>query len=317
MNEKEKSSGCGWLIVIIIGAVLFLKFGIPNLDYFTSKNNKDITVNGIEANYINFESEASKVDVEKLLDKDMIIIKKEKVMFKKEYFMQTIDKDFDFLYYGDVKDDRPNGKGMILGVSFEDHGKKVLRPVYIGNFKKGRFDGYGRYYVSAGDYYDNYELDKYGLAYKLYEGEFVDNNFDGNGNLYTLNDNILDKSYLESYVSQNEEILTKMDNLFNDNETPYIFPEAPPLEGYIAYSGEIKSNELDGEGVKFSSDGHVVFKGEFKNSLYEGKGILYSEVNKVKYKGEFNSGEYEGKGTLYNNDGTVNYKGEWHNGDIK
>lgn len=226
-------------------------------------------------------------------------------------FKLTLDQS-KYMYYGKLKDNKPNGEGVLLESTDEGD---VYSIKYVGEFKDGRYNGEGLYY---GDFKDiNSELDNMGVRYLYYKGEFKDGNFSGKGNMYVpdLNIDNYDKA-LEIYLEKNKKVIESLSNKSENTSEPYI-SKMPLYDTRILESGEFKKEELNGEGTLYYSNGKIEYVGDFKKDEYWGEGILYNENGSIKYKGEFKNSKYDGKGTLYNEDGSVKYKGEWSNGDLK
>lgn len=144
-----------------------------------------------------------------------------------KYFKTTYNnKTSDYLYIGKVKDDKPNGNGVLL---YNKVGEWFIS--YAGGFKDGQKDGYGiefaidsKFYsygisessiISIADtikikdimYIDSNdmtteEMNEYCLYYSsnypLYEGEFSDNKMEGKGNFFFIKP-LLDLTDIDDY----------------------------------------------------------------------------------------------------------------------
>lgn len=212
-------------------------------------------------------------------------IEEEHALFsKKIYYKETLNEKY-LLYYGPMKDGKPDGVGVIAENS--DYFAKF--PRYIGNFSKGFQSGYGiEFYI-----YQNAGL----LPGLNYEGYFKEGKYNGKGVEY------MEKSFFETDE--------KDYRLYGTGSECWI----PAC--HIYRFGDYKNGELNGQGTLYYDDGlRLRYEGEWKNDEYNGKGKLY-EDGRLLYEGDFKNGEYDGNGTLYNEDGSVKYKGKFKEGDIK
>ena len=95
------------------------------------------------------------------------------------------------VYFGEIEDEAPTGIGIlawyIAPVKGAD-GNYVdwLEPAYIGNFKDGRFHGYGILFAQSSNGFGTNKSPANGILYDgiLYEGEFAKGEFDGDGIVY-------------------------------------------------------------------------------------------------------------------------------------
>ena len=60
----------------------------------------------------------------------------------------------------------------------------------------------------------------------------------------------------------------------------------------LAYDGEMKNGELDGEGIQYYANGQIQYKGRWENGKYDGKGTLYGENGEKLYSGKWEQGDY-------------------------
>lgn len=154
-----------------------------------------------------------------------------------------------------------NGKFIYYSISFDE--------TYIGTFKNGKKDGFGKIINSDNDiiYQGQWKKNKkngYGeenSEYKKYRGYWKDNKYNGYGIYYepSIND---------------DEIFIK------------------------DYSGYWKNGQREGEGITFYDNGNIYFEGEFKNDERY-KGTQYYENGDLMYEGYYNVDEFEGEGILY------------------
>ena len=180
----------------------------------------------------------------------------------------------DFIYEGQMKNGKRNGKGRMTWT--DDNGKG---DVYEGEFKDGYRHGKGiyKYYNSGSIYNGQWNMgvqEGWGVVkYKdsFYEGEWKNDKRNGKGK-YTWIDG--------------------------------------DWKGDV-YEGEFKDGYRHGKGVYKYNNGNV-YDGEWNQGLKHGFGIwkLYSGI----YEGEFKNDKREGKGKMtYKDEWDGVYEGEWKN----
>lgn len=227
------------------------------------------------------------------------------------YYYITSDTTY---YVGKTKDNRPDGFGMIFGMS-TGSGTYALADGfmihYIGDFKNGAYDGFGALFsadeydlsgminniVQSGEITSDEVLEnavEYLFNYVSYEGHFKDGKMNGKGNEFSF---------------PNVEVGLPFD--FNND----------PIDGYRYYNiypdvimGEYKNNALTGM-VKEYWHNHLWYSGEMDDGQESGKGAWYYNNGQVMYEGEFKKGKQSGKGSYYDENGNLIYSGEWENGD--
>lgn len=215
----------------------------------------------------------------------------------------------DYVYYGELKDNKPNGYGVLFKKSELPYGSIIFGEeqffdrYYMGEFKDGKFHGFGMLFDTdiesiyplmslsgldeQSDLLYNYFLDWENPV--EYFGMFSKGKKEGLGNyFYTFN----------------------VENLENNHD----------LEN-VKYSkieiGEYKNDELNGFG-KIYLGGLLSYEGEFKDNFKHGKGkTYYFNSTALEYDGEFKYDKRHGKGTSYSENGEVIYSGEWTNDDYK
>lgn len=212
------------------------------------------------------------------------------------YYVQSLS-GYSYYYYGNVKDGKPNGKGVI----FYDTGAYTPY-ITIANFKDGFIDGYAiecnGVIIESEGFYDKGVLDGECVLYR--QGNTSDYK-----DLYK-NEDFATNWYENSKIDANGDIKTIILDI--------------PLSGeYVYYQGKYKDGKKTGI-WKHYLDGMpgIYLYSEIK---YEGdkviEGTIYYSNGNVKYKGDLSSEDvYDGKGILYNEDGTVKYKGKFKDGDI-
>ncbi len=209
----------------------------------------------------------------------------------------SITKDTTGLtYYGSLRDNKPDGFGVICDISGVN--------VYIGNFKKGQYSGYGVLFSDApvDENRIDFEIKEgqinesdrdlavfYAKRYVNYEGEWIKGERSGNGNSFTITN---DGVYTNPEIS----------GLWSGSFYPIIL------------KGKFSNDELHGN-TEMYCYGCLMYEGECKGTEPHGKGTSYYTNGQVQYKGQWKKGKYDGTGTLYDKNGEVEYQGKWSNGD--
>lgn len=220
-----------------------------------------------------------------------------------------------FIYLGEIKDNKPDGIGMIIEkVSFFDTKYDFIR--YLGYFKEGYFNGVGKLYASTNqeDLNEYYKIDNTMNAdgvvkafnYLIYEGEFKKGNLTGKGNRFHYVDYIMQNDI--KYSIDNTEVTSENEESLDTSKNLLKYPI------YKIETGEFKNSKIDGDGKTYTQ-AVLTYKGEYKKGKFDGKGELFFPSGKIKYKGEFTSGEYDGNGTEYDENGNEIYSGKWYMGD--
>ncbi|MCD2346858.1 zinc-ribbon domain-containing protein [Clostridium guangxiense] len=283
------------------------------------------------------KEELSDSTIQSLYNKKMNYVNLKNKLFSPNYYKLTMDQS-NYIYYGDLKDNKPNGKGILL--------EKVTSigylyvPLYIGYFKDGNFNGFGYEYKQAcennivnnifSDFTD--EFKHIGAVYKSYEGYFKDGKFDGNGNSLQIDfgsdlsnlspktlENTTSNTTFNKYLTDNKAEIDKLESdvQHRTSDSQFLISKLAPLNSLIDYSGSFSKDKLNGKGKGFGRNNAIIYDGNFSKDEYDGTGKLYYNDGKLKYNGNFSKGKYNGKGTLYNEDGSIKYSGEWSDGDIK
>lgn len=313
-KKETNSSGCLGLIVIIIIVFMSSKFGLLNT--FSSNNSSDDN-----KEYIEFSKESQKFndDFINSATKNLpVLLNEESKMFKNSYLKRTInEQDFDYIYFGDLKDEMPDGDGVLFQIAYSDIGKLVIAPLYIGEFEKGMFDGYGIQFLLLGNVYDSPILLKLGVTYKAYEGYFEEGELEGKGNLYYMSDILENVIGLEEYAEKYQEDFETFENEFYNSDEIIFYSPTEPFKSSIKYSGDFQKSEFSGKGHLYDFESNLIYFGEFSNGKYNGKGTKFFRSGTEEYRGEFSNSLYHGKGILYNKDGSVKYDGQFRKGDVK
>ena len=194
------------------------------------------------------------------------------------------------LYFGDIKNDLPNGLGIHINFDFEYHGewkdglkhgqgsyddKNYENVYYDGEWLNGKKNGQGKFV--------------YGVDGSFYDGEWLNDKKNGQGTM-TLADGTVIKSEWKNSDANGNGSINYADG--------------------AKYIGELKDNEKHGTGTFIFTDGSK-YNGEFKNDTFNGYGT-FADSSGFKYVGEMKNGLRHGQGTFINNDGTK-YVGEFKN----
>lgn len=218
----------------------------------------------------------------------------------------------DYLYCGDIEDNYASGSGILFTLSSDNYGVLTYKDryynlLYIGEFSKGRFDGYGLKFNCAEKStinsllkicpYDesSSEFAFYYLAwinFVTYDGYFKDGSYEGLGNEYEFD--------LEFRVAM----------------APLVpLPDVEKVEFDSVTVGEFKNGESNGA-CKMFVGAYLWYDGEMKNGKMNGYGKkYYSGTNVLEYEGNYKNDMRHGSGTSYDRDGNVEYSGNWKNDD--
>lgn len=219
------------------------------------------------------------------------------------------DEETDFVYMGEIKDEKPDGYGMLYKlINYGSDYEPVLarQVVYEGMFKKGKYSGFGKSYFFFQDENEAWKFREFveqsGDAQKCvndyfneleYVGYFENGQFEGNGIFITYPD----KLYTSTY--------SKRISMRADEDPQYY------TLGIV--SSNFKKGEMNGEAKLYYAD-YLSYDGEVKKDTMDGKGKLYYKgSDHIKYEGDFFYGEIKGKGILYDYDGNIVVSGQWKN----
>lgn len=344
-KSNKKNKGCSSKIIVIIVILLFISFiynqcGSDNPDEPVTGLDSQITTTetipeNIPSNDINNnDTDTTEVYIEQIRDQieyannnniklcrfpiqekgladfiekasltndlNIIFLKIDKDEFKR------IENPDEYIYYGELKDNKPNGYGMLYKESAIPYGvisydDRFFNRYYFGEFKDGKFDGFGLLFAQEeSSIYDLVSVCPYTeddpmfLHYYLlwknpveFFGIFSDGERNGKGN------------YISTYNIENLQPGHNLDELSYS----------------VIEIGDFKGENLDGEGKVYWGE-YLHYDGELKNGMMHGKGKLYYFLSNVlEYEGEFKYDERHGYGTSYSEAGDVVYEGEWKNDD--
>ena len=226
-------------------------------------------------------------------------------------------------YIGELSDKEPDGIGILFKVEQGIFGGENIE--YIGYFKKGKFEGYGRKYgifkdlkylgFFRNDIYEGFWLSAYGQTI-YYEGYFIEGKYNNYGKQFQRN-----KLYYQGYFIRDKHhgkwiIYYQIEKIyisgiFNDNLIDGISYDP---NGNKIYEGIfINENPKEGKNLRiYEYNGEIKYEGDFLEGNYNGYGILYgkgsiTEYNLKLYEGEFKEGKYYGLGKKYQDNYLGNY----------
>lgn len=258
------------------------------------------------------------------IDVDSLILLKEetKLFSSKAYLVKTVNPiQVNYYYYGKIKDDKPDGMGVLLERRGEDY-----IPCYIGEFSKGYRSGYGieyQYAMQVEDAEPFYQV--------IYEGKYKDGKRNGKGcEYYTALDalqkiversievgvSVKDTSEFERKATEAMDLVQKTESVYKStNIKGTYFSEYPLVYVSKNKDGNWKNGELDGQSTVYDVGNYVYAEGKFKSGNPNGKiKIFYPYMDKISYEGNMKNGEFDGKGVLYYETGQIKYKGNFKNG---
>lgn len=246
-----------------------------------------------------------------------------------------------------MQNNRPHGLGTLQQIIWKPNSlnhEYALATIYIGNFKKGIFNGYGmKYYIPDPDvgysaneinFMTNLDVQHFQiyieqiLNYVEYEGYFEDGEYDGKGILYQYPY----VNYQTFMITANGDISTEYFEHYNAFiklypdavDYNYKFPGDGPTQHIEILSGNFKNGYADGK-CKVYRYGMLCYDGNMGVPLLQkdyylawtnGKGTLYFPASsQIRYQGEFGLNSFHGEGTLYDENGKIIYKGKWQAGD--
>ena len=194
-------------------------------------------------------------------------------------------------FYGKLKDDLPNGYGILY---FKN--KKIIK--YVGDWKDGKKNGKGMLnYKDGKTKLDGYWLNDLpnGLVtyYDLHGNKYVCE--------YTLGKILSGKCY---YINK-------------DIYIGYFYKGLKEGYGRLyssdkIYQGYFENDFKNGMGIIYNLKWKKIYEGLFKNDLYNGFGKLSYSSGMIMYEGYFKENKFHGFGKLYLPDGDI-YEGEFFN----
>lgn len=233
-------------------------------------------------------------------------------VFGENQYKITRDRS-NYLYCGELKDNFASGYGILYCASEIEYGvleheNRFFNIVYIGQFEKGRFEGYGlQFNLPRGAIlsslqqicHDSETSQEFTAAFQdwvnfvAYEGMFKDGRPDGSGNMYEL-----DLARNVSFAPMTP--LPDVEKVEFDSVTAGDFKGQKPngeckvyLGTYLWYEGEMKDGKMDGFGREYYRHSDVVeYEGHYKNDMRHGEGTSYDTEGNVEYSGKWKYGDY-------------------------
>ena len=216
------------------------------------------------------------------------------------------------------------------------------RLIYKGDFKCGKFDGYGtltRMTSTFDGHFVNGSFNGDGRMYKedngptlVYDGNFVNNLYQGDGVQYLPHGIRIEGNFhrhkpdgfCKIYDSKNtliyeggvEDGLPHGNGTLHANtSTQHITRNGTTFEfqSLCTYSGDFKRSLLHGYAV-VRRDGFFIYKGDFRHDAKHGFGFLFHHDGQtVSYAGDFESNVKHGTGTEFSEQTLTTYKGSFRN----
>ena len=185
----------------------------------------------------------------------MQIVRPESSLFYKTCTWNITGKDDSdpyaakYRYLGETKDGKPHGVGMLY-MAFE--GETVLCKVYGGNFKDGRYDGYGFLYADYGISYSKIKNSVYAYIVDRAPSRVMEVLGDSNQQAAERR-----KKHVEANTAIGKIYIPKVPQILG-NQKRYEFVPAGRLNA-----------------LRLMINNSIAYEGNFKNGLPNGKGILY------------------------------------------
>ena len=199
-------------------------------------------------------------------------------------------------YFGDLKDNKPDGNGAIFSYSQATG----LSFGYAGQFKEGKMSGKG------------ITFSHYRFGYSLAEsGEYEKNQLNGSGTQYRYDDStIIYQFYQDKFAEYSNTVLSAKSEEEKKELFEHILEKNPAVELFLtASSYDFNRTTIDFNEAVICP--YLEYKGNFKHDRYDGKGKFYAPGGWLAYDGAWGNEKYNGKGTLYNDDGSERKKGDF------
>lgn len=185
----------------------------------------------------------------------MQIVRPESSLFYKKVTWNIADRDDSnpdaarYRYLGEIKDGKPHGVGMIYRTL---EGETVLCKVYGGNFKDGRYDGYGFLYADYGIFYSKIKNSVYAYIMDRAPSRVMEVLGDANQQAAEKK-----KKHVEANTAIGKVHIPKVPQILG-NQKRYEFVPAGRLNA-----------------LRLMINNSIAYEGNFKNGLPNGKGNLY------------------------------------------
>ena len=218
-------------------------------------------------------------------------------------------------YDGEIKDNKPNGKGIYYSISGE---------IKEGIFKDGLLNGKGKMTLNNGFFIEgdfiNDELNGYGKTVningEIYEGEFKNGIREGKGKLILSNEDRFEGNFIKGKFEGFGKFIKKDGEIY-EGEFVEGIPNGKGHKKYKngnEYNGNFKNGKENGYGTKKFGDGEI-YEGEFLDGVKSGKGKHIFKDGQ-KYEGDFYEDHYNGNGTYLWPDG-LKYVGEFKDDKVE
>lgn len=237
-----------------------------------------------------------------VLNKEPVALTKETGgWFSNDYYAVTM-KNSRITYYGDIKDNKPDGFGLLsageIDLNRPDTFSQVL---YVGNFSKGRFDGYGAAFLGL------YEKSQRTVE----ESTGLDSSYTATANIYLNAYVVYDGEWKKGEMNGEGNVFNSVGDPFAPIQANYWGGSNYPASIHV--SG-IKSEQYTGDTKEYHY-GRLIYDGEMKYSCRQGKGTSYYDNGQEQYDGQWKGNKYNGSGKLYDENGVLVYSGKWKDGD--
>ena len=218
-------------------------------------------------------------------------------------------------YEGEVRNNKPNGKGIYYSITGE---------IKEGTFIDGHLNGKGKMNLNngffiEGNFIDD-ELDGYGRTIningEIYEGEFKKGIREGKGKLILSNEDRFEGNFSKGKIEGYGKFIGKNGESYKGEFLEGI-PNGKGYKKYkdnYEYEGNFKNGKENGFGIKRWKDGQI-YEGEFLNGIKNGKG-KHTFKDGQKYEGYFVDDHYNGNGEYLWPDG-LKYIGEFKDDKIE
>ena len=218
-------------------------------------------------------------------------------------------------YEGEIKDNKPNGKGIYYSITGE---------IKEGIFKDGLLNGKGKMTLNNGFFIEgdfiNNELNGFGKTVningEIYEGEFKNGIREGKGKLILSNEDRFEGNFIKGKFEGYGKFIKKNGEIY-EGEFIEGIPNGKGHKKYkngIEYDGNFKNGIENGYGIKKFGDGEI-YEGEFLDGVKSGKGKHIFKDGQ-KYEGDFLEDHYNGNGIYLWPDG-LKYVGEFKDDKVE
>lgn len=171
--------------------------------------------------------------------------------------------------------------GKLVSSAGKAQTSKVDDPLYRGETRNGKRDGFGSAYYSSG-----------ALSYA---GFWKDGKKNGLGVSFRESDHVLHIAKWENGKPLNPI------SLFDK-------------EGNLRYSGQFQNGKKQGAGVSFRPEDGTIFVGKWENGVPVDFGSSFDKDGNLLYHGGWKDGKRSGRGTEFDSKGGILFDGEWKDG---